>query len=110
MAIGLGRVFITGILPITISDMNSGFNIAEWITHEEEFINMLGLTEDELEGLLDEIYRNNPRITLPMETVKGFLKHYYNGYHFSKEAEPVYNPMMALACLKTIMKYNAQRF
>ena len=106
MSVGLDRVFITGILPITISDMNSGFNIAEWITHEEEFINMLGLTEYELKELLDEIYRDNPTITLPENEVKGFLKRYYNGYHFSTEAEPVYNPMMALACLKTIIKYN----
>jgi hypothetical protein len=106
MKIGLDRVFITGILPITISDMNSGFNIAEWITHEEEFINMLGLTEEELFGLLNEIYNNNPDITLPMNEVQSFLKRYYNGYYFSKEAAPVYNPMMVLSCLKTIMKYN----
>ena len=106
MKIGLDRVFITGILPITISDMNSGFNIAEWITHEEEFINMLGLTEEELFGLLSEIYNNNPDITLPMNEVQSFLKRYYNGYYFSKEAAPVYNPMMVLSCLKTIMKYN----
>jgi hypothetical protein len=106
MSVGLDRVFITGILPITISDMNSGFNIAKWITHEEEFINMLGLTEEELHSLLEKIYRDNPTITLPIEEVKGFLKRYYNGYHFSKDAEPVYNPMMALACLETIIKYN----
>jgi hypothetical protein len=105
MSVGLDRVFITGILPITISDMNSGFNIAKWITHEEEFINMLGLSEDELDGLLKEIYRDYPNITLPVEDVKSFLKRYYNGYHFSKEAEPVYNPMMALSCLETIIKY-----
>ncbi|MCI5221338.1 MAG: hypothetical protein D3924_01305 [Candidatus Electrothrix sp. AR4] len=106
MKIGLSRVFITGILPITISDMNSGFNIAQWISHEEEFINMLGLTEDELSGLMKEIYQNNPQIDLPVKEVKSFLKRYYNGYHFSKEAEPVYNPMMALSCLRTIIKSN----
>jgi hypothetical protein len=107
MKIGLDRVFITGILPITISDMNSGFNIAEWITHEEEFTNMLGLTEEELSGLLKEIYNNNPGITLPVEEVRSFLRRYYNGYHFSKAAGAVYNPMMVMSCLKTMIKYNS---
>jgi hypothetical protein len=67
---------------------------------------MLGLTEKELNHLMEDIYKDNPGITLPGEEVKAFLKRYYNGYYFSKKAEPVYNPMMALACLKTIIKYN----
>lgn len=106
MKIGLERVFITGILPITISDMNSGFNIAKWITHDPPFINMLGLTEKELEGLLAEVYGENPEITLPVEEVKHFLKRYYNGYRFSQTAETVYNPMMVLSCLQSIIDYN----
>jgi hypothetical protein len=115
MSVGLDRVFITGILPITISDMNpsgatgtssSGFNIAKWISHTSKFINMLGLTETELDGLLTEIYSNNPHITLSFNEVKGFLRRYYNGYYFSKDAEPVYNPMMVLSCLDNIIEEN----
>ncbi|MBI4646059.1 MAG: AAA family ATPase, partial [Bacteroidia bacterium] len=29
------RVYITGILPITLADMNSGFNVAQWVTFEK---------------------------------------------------------------------------
>jgi hypothetical protein len=106
MTSGLDRVFITGILPITISDMNSGFNIAKWITHEPDFINMLGLTARELDRLIDEIYELNPGISLEKSEVKEFLTRYYNGYYFSKTSGSVYNPMMVLSCLDSIIKYN----
>ncbi|MBU0764781.1 MAG: AAA family ATPase, partial [Bacteroidetes bacterium] len=38
----LEKVYITGILPITIADMNSEFNVAQWITFKPELVNMLG--------------------------------------------------------------------
>lgn len=102
----LDRVYITGILPITISDMNSGFNIARWITHEEEFSEMLGITDSELDILLAEIYRDYPSITMPVEKVKKSLKEYYNGYRFTEEGELVYNPMMTLYYLDSITRKN----
>ncbi len=40
----IGRVFITGVLPITIDDLTSGFNIAEVITLAPNTLNMLGFT------------------------------------------------------------------
>ena len=54
-ASGIERVYITGILPITIADMNSGYNIAEWLTFEPDFVNMLGITATEFDALRDDI-------------------------------------------------------
>jgi hypothetical protein len=36
----IAKVYITGILPITISDMKSGFNIASWLTFNPKFETM----------------------------------------------------------------------
>ncbi len=43
----IGKVFITGVLPITIDGLTSGFNIAEVVTLEKRLVNMLGFTQAE---------------------------------------------------------------
>ena len=52
------NVFITGVLPITIDELASGFNIASFITLEPEFENMLGFTQTEVDHLLNNIYQD----------------------------------------------------
>ncbi|MBU0765576.1 MAG: AAA family ATPase [Bacteroidetes bacterium] len=101
----LDRVYITGILPITIADMNSGFNVAEWVSFEPELINMLGVTESEFIRLLNEIYDEND-ISVPKQKVRQAVKQYYNGYRFSPDSEYVYNPMMTLFYLKSLIHNN----
>ena len=54
---GLERLFITGVSPITMDDVTSGFNIGANITLEPEFNEVLGFTEPEVRGLL-ETYRD----------------------------------------------------
>jgi hypothetical protein len=90
------QVYITGILPITISDLNSGFNIASFITADKDFTNMLGLTEAELGKLYDEIATD---YDLPLSKTQclSLMDRYYDGYRFlPDEEETVYNPMMSL--------------
>ncbi|MBI4647007.1 MAG: AAA family ATPase [Bacteroidia bacterium] len=96
------RVYITGILPITIADMNSGFNVAQWITFEPELINMLGITESEFINLLENIYHDH-NISIAKQEVKQTINQYYNGYRFSSDSEYVYNPMMTLFYLEKII-------
>ncbi|MCP4158403.1 MAG: AAA family ATPase, partial [bacterium] len=38
----ISRVFITGVLPITIDDLSSGYNIANFLTLKQEFETMMG--------------------------------------------------------------------
>ena len=99
------QVYITGILPITISDMKSGFNIATWITFAPNFINMLGITESEFDTLIQKIYTDYP-ITLDKQQIKATIKQYYNGYCFCQGFEQVYNPMMTLYFLDYVINYN----
>jgi len=100
------QIYITGILPITISDMKSGFNIASWIHFEEEFADMLGITQSEFDNFVDEVYEDYPQIKLDKQDVKTIIKNYYDGYKFTKYSNEVYNPMMTLYFLNSIIKYS----
>ena len=48
------RIFITGVAPITLDSLTSGFNIVTDITQDENFNEMIGFTEKELEKLMEE--------------------------------------------------------
>ena len=101
----IDQVYITGILPITIADMNSGFNIATWITFNRRFTNMLGFTENEVKKLVDEIY-DDYKITIDKKRILVIMKQYYDGYKFSHKSENMYNPMMTLYFLNHLIDTN----
>jgi len=88
---GVKKVFITGITPLQLSDMGSGFNIARNISFEPRFATVCGLTTDDVEDTLRLFCKGDE------EKVKKHLtelQKYANGYHFSnKESVPkVFNP------------------
>ncbi len=102
----IDNVYITGILPITISDMNSGFNIATWLTFENKFANMLGFTPQEVKNLLDEIYTDY-NITPPKTETYNILKQYYDGYKFTSNSnEYLFNTTMVLYFLRILIDEN----
>ena len=47
------RIFITGVTPITLDSLTSGFNIGTDITQDIDFNDMMGFTRDELVGILN---------------------------------------------------------
>ena len=51
----LGRVFITGVSPMLLSDLTSGFNTATDITLERQMHDLCGFTEDEIAGLTQQV-------------------------------------------------------
>ena len=84
------RIFITGISPVMIDDLTSGFNIAANFSLKNCYNNMMGFTTQEVEQLIDETGVNRDYITVDMER-------YYNGYLFNVEAtDRIYNPSMML--------------
>ncbi len=93
---GLERLFITGVSPITMDDVTSGFNIGRNVTLKPEFNGMLGFTEPEVRGLL-ELYRDRGAFNQDVDTALGVMRGWYNGYRFAKEAEgDLYNTDMVL--------------
>lgn len=51
----VGRLFATGICPITLDSMTTGFNISTSITLDVRFNEMVGLTHDEVLNLMKDI-------------------------------------------------------
>lgn len=93
------RIFITGVAPITLDSLTSGFNIGTDITQDIDFNEMMGFTEKELVEIL-----NNQEITKEeQEKILPIMKENYDGYKFSLGAEnQIYNSNM---CLYFLSKY-----
>ena len=53
---GLERLFVTGVSPITMDDVTSGFNSGTNVSLSPRFNDLLGFTENEVRNLL-ELYR-----------------------------------------------------
>ncbi|TWI74008.1 PD-(D/E)XK nuclease superfamily protein [Desulfobotulus alkaliphilus] len=86
------NVFITGVLPVTMDELASGFNIATFITLNPKFENMIGFTQSEVDLLLDDIYKDYDIRPDTRNEVQDVIKNQYNGYHFiNPEGEAVYN-------------------
>ncbi len=92
----LERLFITGVSPITMDDVTSGFNIGKNISLKPQFNEMLGFTEAEVRGLL-ELYRACGAFDQDVEAALGMMREWYNGYRFARGAEgDLYNTDMVL--------------
>ena len=97
---GLDRLFITGVSPITMDDVTSGFNIGRNITLKPEFNGMLGFTEPEVRSLL-ELYRDRGAFNQDVDAALDVMREWYNGYRFAKKAVgDLYNTDMVLHYLK----------
>ncbi len=97
----ISRIFMTGVSPIMLDDMTSGFNIAKNITLDETFSTSLGFTQDEVEAMMDYYWgfiQDEPENTPEKkEQALKDMKSFYNGYLFSiRGKERVYNPDMVL--------------
>lgn len=108
----IANVFITGILPVTIDELTSAFNIARFITLNNTFENMLGFTQTEADRLLDEVYQDYEIDPFSRKEVDDLIQTQYNGYHFvNPQGEAVYNATILMHFLvqlcenKTIPKH-----
>ena len=97
---GLERLFITGVSPVTMDDVTSGFNIGTNISLEPDFNEMVGFTEAEVRRLVDT-YRDLGVFNQDGDTAMGIMGEWYNGYRFAEEAATdLYNTDMVLYYLK----------
>ena len=97
----IDRIFITGVAPITLDSLTSGFNIGTDITRDEEFNEMLGFTEEELVELMNaqEISQEEQKVLLPI------MRENYDGYRFSMNGkERIYNSNMCLYFLSNAIR------
>ena len=97
----IDRIFITGISPVMLDDLTSGFNIASNVTLDRDLNEMLGFTEKEVKEIVDncaiEKLMNNSNICIKETELMQELMKNYNGYLFNKNAaHRMYNPDMVL--------------
>ena len=97
------RIFMTGVSPVTMDDLTSGFNIAANISQDEDFNSMLGFSEAETLQLYRD-FKGMGKFTDgdPARIVAG-IKPWYDGYCFARESvgrESVFNSDMVLYHLK----------
>ncbi len=100
------RIFMTGVSPVTMDDLTSGFNIAANLTQLPAFNAMAGFSEAEVVKMYAD-FKGTGGFTdgAPAEIVKS-IKPWYDGYCFSTAQigkECVFNSDMALYYLKALV-------
>lgn len=98
------KIFITGVSPITLDSLTSGFNISTSLSLDPRFNEAMGFTTEEMQYLISLVDTKE----YPEETLRN-MKTYYDGYRFSEDAiQHVFNPNMALYFLENIQLFGKE--
>ncbi|MCP4138631.1 MAG: AAA family ATPase, partial [bacterium] len=93
----IDRLFVTGVSPLVLADVTSGFNIGDNISNSTLFDSMVGFTGEETETLID--YYIDRKLIEPGDRKKtiSIMNEFYNNYSFSEKiTEKLYNTDMVL--------------
>ena len=102
------RIFITGVSPVTLDDVTSGFNIGWHISTKPEFNQMLGFSTEDVYDLFN-YYKSTGEIRqdCDVEAVVKEMKPWYDNYCFSEDAfltqSKVFNCDMVIYYLRNYM-------
>jgi hypothetical protein len=98
------RLFLTGVSPVTLDDVTSGFNIGKNISTDAAFNQMMGFTEEDVIKIV-EYYKNAGKIQHPPQYLQEIMRQWYNNYTFSTETTTsLFNPDMVLYFLDEYFK------
>ena len=96
------RLFVTGVTPVTMDDVTSGFNIAANISLNPAFAALTGFTHGDVRAML-AYYRAHAGFAFDEAAVFETMRRWYDGYRFSpetgadgKEPPRVANPTLVL--------------
>ncbi len=82
----VARIFITGVSPITLTEITSSFNIARNISLDHDINEMVGFTNQETETMLN-YYSQSGLIPPATQENMAIMKEWYNGYRFSQKTQ-----------------------
>ena len=102
----LGRVFVTGVSPVTMDDLTSGFNIGTNYSLAPEFNEMTGFTEEEVREMFDYYTSVLPFNHTTDELIKT-IKPWYDNYCFATKRygkTTMYNSVMVLNFLDNYIR------
>ncbi|MFQ6044618.1 MAG: AAA family ATPase, partial [Candidatus Poribacteria bacterium] len=101
----IDKMFITGVTPITLDSLTSGFNIGKNLSLDEEFHDMLGFTEDETSSLIEIICSH---CNTDLDEIYKQMSDCYNGHRFCEDNHSggkLFNPNMVLHYLRDYQRY-----
>lgn len=92
------RCFVTGVSPVTMDDLTSGFNIGTNYSLSPEFNEMTGFTEEEVRAMLD-YYATTCEFHHSTDELIEAMKPWYDNYCFAEKSygsTTMYNSNMVL--------------
>jgi hypothetical protein len=107
---GLDRVFITGVSPVVMADMSSGYNVVTNIYRQADFNDLCGFREEEIPAVLQQIGTSCQLTDEQQQMAFRLMQSFYNGYRFSlpsrgKLPGKVYNPTLVLYFLRHLQHH-----
>ena len=98
------RMFITGVSPVTMDDVTSGFNIGANMTTDCRFNGIIGFSEGEVREML-AYYKEETGFEDSVDELIALMKPWYDNYRFSTKSldEPMYNSDMVLYFLSNYL-------
>ena len=101
---GLDKLFITGVSPVTMDDVTSGFNIGLNISLDTSINEFMGFTESETMEILRYYYQAG-RLSLDPDFCIDIMTQWYNNYRFAPYTQTaMFNSDMVLYFVQQAMK------
>ena len=100
------RCFITGVSPVTMDDLTSGFNIGTNYSLTPDFNEMIGFTEEEVRQMLTYYSTTSP-FNHSVDELIEIMKPWYDNYCFAEECygeTTMYNSNMVLYFVKNYIQ------
>jgi len=104
----VGRIFVTGVSPLMLDDLSSGFNMATHASMDVGLNELAGFTRADTERAVDEFLAARPALAqIPQlgdrTALLSVLEEHYNGYRFSgRAAARLFNSDMVLYFLSAL--------
>jgi hypothetical protein len=99
----IDRLFITGVSPLVMADVTSGFNIGDNISQDPQLSAMVGITNEEANQILG-YYNSFGIFDQPLDSILADFNQWYNGYSFNQSIERVYNTISVLYYIHQYIK------
>ena len=99
------RCFITGVSPVTMDDLTSGFNIGTNYSLSPKFNEMIGFTEEEVRQMLT-YYSTTSHFNHTVDELLDMMKPWYDNYCFAQGRygeTTMYNSNMVLYFVKNYL-------
>lgn len=102
------RILMMGVSPVTVNDLNSGYNIGTNLSMDPMFNMMLGFSENEVREMI-EYYREAGLIKVSTDQLITDMKPWYDNYCFAKdslETDPkMFNSDMVIYYLRNYIRF-----